>query len=254
VVGNSREPEDDARAGEVARPVAVPRRPGANLSLAVALAFVAGCVDAVCFDRVFAVFPANQSGNAVLLGIAAGHGVGSDAWRPAVAIVGFGIGVAAAIVLGSRVQRRWRPELLLALEILLLVPIAVVLLDEAHPAAQLGGVASGVLLVLTTGAMGLQTEVIGRVTGVAVATTYQSGAIVRIAEAAARRVSPEARHPAVVRGLAILVVVLAAYVIGAAAGSGMGSWGGALWVPIAVLVACAVLLTATSSSPPGSDG
>ena len=218
------------------------------LSLAVALAFVAGCVDAICFDRVFEVFPANQSGNAVLLGIALGHGRGGDAWRPAVAILGFAVGVAVAIVLGSRVRHRRRAELLIGIELGLLAPVAIVVLSDAHPAATLSGIASGLLLVLTAGAMGLQTEVIGRVAGTAVATTYQTGAITRIAEAVTRRAPGDPGHPAVERGLAILVCVLVAYVGGAAAGAGMSDWGGSLLVPMGVLVACEVALVATSRS------
>jgi uncharacterized membrane protein YoaK (UPF0700 family) len=226
--------------------------PVAYLTLAVALAFVAGCVDAIGFGRVFDVFPANQSGNAVVLGIALGHGDWGGAWRPAVAIVGFGLGVALAIVLGSRVPRRRRPELLVALEILLLGPMAVVVLQDAHPRAQLGGVASGLLVLVTALAMGIQTEVIGRVAGIAVATTYQTGAITRIAEAVARRVAPADRHPAVARGLAILVFVLVAYVGGAAAGAGMGAWRGALFVPIAILIVGTLLLTTTAPGYPRS--
>ena len=60
--------------------------------------------------------------------------------------------------------------------------------------------------MLTAGAMGLQTEVIGRVAGTAVATTYQTGAITRIAEAVTRRAPGDPGHPAVERGLAILRV------------------------------------------------
>jgi len=40
--------------------------------LAVMMAVIAGYVDAIGFTRLFAVFPANQSGNAVLLGVAIG--------------------------------------------------------------------------------------------------------------------------------------------------------------------------------------
>jgi uncharacterized membrane protein YoaK (UPF0700 family) len=142
--------------------------------------------------------------------------------------------------------------LLIALEIVLLVPLAVVVLDNAHPQAQLGGVASGLLVLVSAGAMGIQTEVVGRVAGIAVATTYQTGALTRIAEAAARRVAPADRHPAVARGLTVLVFVLVAYVGGAAAGSGMGSWRGSMFVPIAILVVSTFLLAATAPAYPRS--
>jgi uncharacterized membrane protein YoaK (UPF0700 family) len=226
------------------------RRIDANLTIAVGLAFVAGCTDAIGYDRVFAVFPANQSGNAVLLGIALGRGDGGQAWRPAVAIAGFVFGVALGIVLGSRLTTRRRPELLLGLELGLLVPLAVVVLVDPRPSAQLSGITSGILVVLTACAMGLQTEVIGRVAGVAVATTYQTGAITRIAESVARRFAPADGRPGVARGLAVLLCVLVVYVGGAAAGAALGSWRGAGFVPMAVLVAVALLAAVAPAPPP----
>jgi uncharacterized membrane protein YoaK (UPF0700 family) len=211
---------------------------GVLLGVAAVLALVAGYVDAVCFDRIFGVFPANQSGNAVLLGIGLGEGRGGEAWRPAVAIIGFAFGIVLAIVLGSRVRRRHRPALILGSEVLLLVPLTVVLLDTAHPASELSGVASGVLLVLTACAMGLQTEVIRRVAGVGVATTYQSGAIARLAELLAQRATPDAVRPAapIGPGLVVLGLVLVAYIAGAAFGAALGDWRPTMLVPSLVLV------------------
>ena len=206
------------------------------LGVAATLALVAGYVDAICFDGVFDVFPANQSGNAVLLGISIGKGRGGDSWRPAVAIVGFALGVGLAIVLGSRIPHRHRPELLLALEVVMLAPLVVVLLDADHPTATLTGAGAGLLLLLTTAAMGIQTEVIRRVAGVAVATTYQSGAIVRMSELAVRRLVPGAPDDGTLPGVAVLAAVLAAYVAGAAFGAALDGGRGALLVPVAVLV------------------
>ena len=55
---------------------------GWELAVPVALAVVAGFVDAVGFSRVFGVFPANQSGNVIFLGMALGGSPGvPDAWR-----------------------------------------------------------------------------------------------------------------------------------------------------------------------------
>ncbi len=195
----------------------------------------------MCFSRVFDVFPANQSGNAVLLGIGLGRASAVEAWRPAIAILGFGIGVALGIVLGRRVGRPWRAELLVVLELALLAPIAFVVLEVAHPRPELDDVAAAVLLVMTSIAMGLQTEVIGRVAGVGVATTYQSGAIARIAEVAAEPAGTDG--PPGRASLLVLGTVLAAYIAGAALGAALGSWAGALLVPIGILVALAALLT-----------
>jgi uncharacterized membrane protein YoaK (UPF0700 family) len=138
------------------------RRVGAPLAVAAVLALVAGCVDAVGFVRTFDVFPANQSGNAVLLGIGIGRASAVETWRPAVSIVGFAVGAALGIVLGRLLRRPWRAELLLGLEVVLLAPIAVVLVDTAQQRSELDDVAAAVLLFLTSTAMGLQTEVIGQ--------------------------------------------------------------------------------------------
>ena len=72
--------------------------------------------------------------------------------------------------------------------------------------------------------MGVQTEVISHVAGTAVATTYQTGAIARMGEAVSRVLSRTARLREE-RELAVLIVVLAAYVGGAALGAASpGTW------------------------------
>jgi uncharacterized membrane protein YoaK (UPF0700 family) len=228
------------------------RRVGAPLAVAAVLALVAGCVDAVGFVRTFDVFPANQSGNAVLLGIGIGRASAVETWRPAVSIVGFAVGAALGIVLGRLLRRPWRAELLLGLEVVLLAPIAVVLVDTAQPRSELDDVAAAVLLFLTSTAMGLQTEVIGRVASIDVATTYQTGAIARIAEVAANRVRPgeQARRGGTPL-LRVLGTVLVAYVAGAALGAALGDWPGSLLMLLATLgVLIAVLAVTTSRSRP----
>ena len=64
----------------------------------VALTFSAGAVDAVAFLGLH-VFTAVMTGNLVLLGVAIGQGVASNALRGLVAVGGYGIGVVA----GARV-------------------------------------------------------------------------------------------------------------------------------------------------------
>ncbi len=212
--------------------------------MAVTLALVAGCVDAVSFDRIFDVFPANQSGNAVLLGIALGAGELGHAWPPAVAIAGFIAGIVLGVLVGSRVSQLHRPTALLGIESLLLAAVAITLLATEHPGA-IDGPEVAVLLVFASVAMGIQTEVIGRVAGVAVATTYQTGAIARIADMTGSRVARTAPRPEVAGAapLAILVSVLVAYIggaaLGAAAVSALGDRRGAMVVPTVIVVVLA---------------
>ena len=69
--------------------------------LGVMLAMIAGYVDAIGFTRLFEVFPANQSGNAVLLGVAIGDPSWNQGWRPGLSIAMFMVGVAIGVVLGA---------------------------------------------------------------------------------------------------------------------------------------------------------
>lgn len=66
------------------------------------LTAVAGFVDAVAYTRVTGVFPANQSGNLILLGLVVGGTPGAPAARTAGAIAAFAVGVvvAALVALG----------------------------------------------------------------------------------------------------------------------------------------------------------
>ncbi|HYN72547.1 MAG TPA: DUF1275 family protein, partial [Nakamurella sp.] len=88
-----------------------------ELAVPVALAVVAGFVDAVGFSRVFGVFPANQSGNVIFLGMAVGGSPGvPPAWRSGLAIVSFAVGTAVGLVISRRISARRRHSVLLGVE------------------------------------------------------------------------------------------------------------------------------------------
>jgi uncharacterized membrane protein YoaK (UPF0700 family) len=76
----------------VSKRTPISNRRHAALSVS-ALAFAAGGVDAGVYLGLGHAFPANMTGNTVLLAIAAARGAGSDALRSAVALGGFSIGV-----------------------------------------------------------------------------------------------------------------------------------------------------------------
>jgi len=223
-------------------PSAVIRTGALPLAASVVLGAVAGFVDAVSFGRLFEVFPANQSGNAVLLGIGLGDAAGAEIWRPAAAMVGYALGVIAAVVL-----RRWggvrRPgRLLIGVEVILLAIVVGVVGSLVAVDEPLGGLGGATLLLLTAGAMGLQTEVIRTHAGVALSTTYQTGALTTMAErvvAASEGGADERR--ASVAPLTILAVVLVGYIGGAAIGARLADdWGWALVVPVVALAALAI--------------
>jgi uncharacterized membrane protein YoaK (UPF0700 family) len=210
------------------------------LVVAVLLAGITGFVDAVAFDRFLGVFPANQSGNAAFLGMAIGGSSVSTVWRPATAMVGFALGVAV----GQLVRQRGRgPHLgawLLVCELALFVAV-IVIVGPIERVSLIGGAEGVVLIVLTSMAMGVQTEVIRRVAGTAVATTYQTGAIARMGEAVSRVLSRTARLREE-REVVVLLLVLAAYVGGAALGAAApGVWRWSMIVAATMVGALAAL-------------
>jgi uncharacterized membrane protein YoaK (UPF0700 family) len=210
------------------------------LAVAVLLAGITGFVDAVAFERFLGVFPANQSGNAVFLGMAIGGSRVSTEWRPATAMVGFALGIVVGELLRRRVRGPRVGAWLLAGELALFLAVIAIAgpIDRVH---LIGGIKGFVLIVLTSMAMGVQTEVIRHVAGTAVATTYQTGAIARMGEAVSRVVSRTARLREE-REVVVLLVVLAAYVGGAAVGAASpGEWSWSMALAAAVVAALALL-------------
>jgi uncharacterized membrane protein YoaK (UPF0700 family) len=215
--------------------VQVERRLPVAGSVAVVLTAAAGAADAICFAALFGVFPANQSGNAVLLGIALGHPEAGDAWRPALAMVGFTTGIVLAAVARRRLGADRAPTALLVSVAVLLAAVATGAGDLAGATAPRPGLGGAVLLAAASVAMGLHTEVVRQRAGVAITTTYQTGAIVRIGESLTTATDPQARTR-----LAVLAALLAAYVCGAAIGAAaLGRWGMALWGVVAAVVVLA---------------
>jgi len=223
--------------------------------LAVMMAVIAGYVDAIGFTRLFAVFPANQSGNAVLLGVAIGDPSWDQGWRPGVSMVAFVLGVAVGFALGARLGDTRRTPVLLAIEGVLLVVFAALAGNVKGDVAPLGGAREVVLLVVSSIAMGVETDVVRRVAGVPVYTTFQTGTIARLAETGAEEVEHAlgvhgvpAPPPDGRRVLAVLGAVIGGYIVGSAIGAAIVSgWGYALWVPAIVCVAL-VFVTATRSN------
>ncbi len=210
------------------------------LALSVVLAAITGYVDAVGFASLLAVFPANQSGNMVFLGMAIGGHGPTPGWRTTASIVCFGIGAAVGFVAGRRIGNRYRGPVLLGSEMLVLLMVVIIAgpIVVDHPTRGFAGFS---VVALTSLAMGVQTEAIRHVAGVAVTTTYESGALVRVGEmvSAPFRQGREARYA---KHLVVLGTVIISYVGGAAIGATpLGQWEWSLLVPCAVL---AVLVTA----------
>ena len=214
------------------------------------LAVTAGFVDAVGFLHLFGAFPANQSGNLVLLGMALASPIPPPAWVSATSIFGFVLGTAGAAWIASRLQPAIRRRVLLAIELVLLVGLAVANAAVAPDRSPLTGATLGALLLVAAVAMGVQTEAIRRAAGVAIATTYETGAVARIGEALAAP-EPGDRRPFRAGTAVVLAAMVACYVGGAAVGAGpLGEGRAGLVVPC--LAVGAVLVAAWAGGEPDS--
>jgi len=218
------------------------------LALACVLAAVAGFIDAFVYQNVTPVFVANMSGNLIRLGMFAGDGERAPALAAGVAVLVFVGAVVASTMHHDRQLGRAalvRPNRLLAMEaaILLLLPLLLMVGDVGFSATPTSR--QYPVLVLGALAMGIQTAALRRVGQVAVATTYGTGALVRIGEKLALGVRGADRaedHRRRVT-IAVLVVVVACYVAGAAVAATAGS--SAPWVllfPGSVVAAAALAL------------
>jgi len=215
------------------------RRARWDLPVPVTLAAIAGFVDAVGFSRIFGVFPANQSGNVIFLGMAVGGSPDvPPAWRSGLAIVSFAVGTAVGLVVSRRVSARRRHSVLLAVEFALLSALAVVA-GPIRTDLVMDGPLSAVLLVLAGVAMGVQTDVISRLAGVGMSTTYQTGALTHIAQAVVGLVDrgfAQTPRRAPRLSLGVLSAVFGAYLLGAVVGAGPGRSSWALYVPPVVVL------------------
>jgi uncharacterized membrane protein YoaK (UPF0700 family) len=148
------------------------------------LAVAAAGTDAVSYLGLDEVFPANMTGNTVLLGIGIATGQFGHAARSALALAGFVLG--AGIAGASGAPRGWtravRASLLAEFGLLAAAGCWwVTLCGDAR-----GGTRYG-LIALVSLAMGLQSGAIGR-TALGVSTTYITGTWTAVSGWAARRV------------------------------------------------------------------
>lgn len=220
--------------------------PSGPLTLAAVLAVVAGLVDAHVYVHVTPVFVANMSGNLVHLGIFAGLGSWRAAVGSTVAIVSFLLGVVAAVIHHDRrLRRRGRvgADSLLGVEAALVLLLPVLLWASGAGFSAEPQLVDYPILIVAAFAMGLQAAAIRRVGEIAVATTYGTGAIVRIGEKlalAARRADRATDHRRRFT-IAVLIVVLMSYVTGAAIATLIG---GGTWILVVAGLVLAVLSVA----------
>ena len=221
--------------------------PSGPLKLAVVLAVVAGFIDAHMYVHVTPVFVANMSGNLIHLGIFAGLGQWREAVASAVALIAFLLGVVTAVShLDHRLRRRGQvsPGSLLAVEAALVLTLPALRVAGGSGVSAEPKLAVYPILIVAAFAMGLQAAALRRVGEIAVATTYGTGAIVRIAEKLALAARQAARPTPHRRSatIAVLVVVLVSYAGGAALAALIGGGAWVLLIPGSVLAVTALIV------------
>jgi uncharacterized membrane protein YoaK (UPF0700 family) len=144
----------------------------------IAMTFVAGCVDGISYLGLDRVLTANMTGNAVLLGLAIGQTRGLRVLNSAVALAGFGLGVAfgARLVDPGRDRLVWSPRLTrtLAVELALLAAFSAVWWASGPKPL---GLAHAGLIALSSMAMGVQSAAARRCAVSGVSTTYITGTL-----------------------------------------------------------------------------
>jgi uncharacterized membrane protein YoaK (UPF0700 family) len=184
--------------------------------LLAALTMVSGCTDAISYLGLGHVFPANMTGNTVLLGIGLATADPGAATRSATALGAFLVGAAA--VGAALPQRVGRGALhaVLGVEAVLLTALCGGWLaaGAGHPA----GAVRYALIGLAGATMGVQSAVV-RTLGVPVATTYITGTWTALSAGVGARLRrrPDDRDD---RSLAVQAVVVVTY-LGTACGAAL---------------------------------
>jgi uncharacterized membrane protein YoaK (UPF0700 family) len=139
--------------------------------LLLGLAFAGGSVDASTYLSIGHAFPANMTGNTVLIALAAVRGAGSDALRSGLALGGFCIGVTAGTALLR--NRRRRPEKAVLIFGLEAAALIVLLLWWAL----IGSQPRYALIAVAAVAMGAQSTAVRFSHVGGVSTTYVTGTL-----------------------------------------------------------------------------
>lgn len=201
--------------------------------LVLALAGVAGFVDAVGLLTLSGLFTAHMSGNTARLGVELGEGRLAAALPLGFAVVAFGLGVmlgAACERAGGAAGLTWTLVLEAVLLAALMIYGGIVVGDRSTAHSIAGFYIPAALAVL---AMGTQASSVPRRHGRALRTIYISGVLTSLGRALVRREN----EPGLFAGIAAL------YLTGAVAGA-LGHTLAALWslaLPIAVLCVAGAL-------------
>ncbi len=186
------------------------------IGLAVALAALAGFVDAIAFTRLGGYFVSFMSGNSTRLGVGAALADGTALLAGAL-ILAFVAGVMVATVIARRFA--WRRK----------VAVLEAVTATLGLAALLWMVAPGPLpLLLVAAAMGMENGVFARDGEVAIGVSYMTGSLVRMAQRLAGALMGDADRWAFAPHLGLWLGFAIGVVLGARVG--VGTPDAALWI------------------------
>jgi uncharacterized membrane protein YoaK (UPF0700 family) len=208
------------------------------------LALAAGSLDAISYLRV-GVFPANMTGNTVLLAVAVAREHGERAAHSATALGGFGLGVAVGVGLMPRLGGAWPRSAMPAL----LLETAILALLAVESIAGVAGLRYEEI-ALAAVAMGAQSSAVRSSHVSGVTTTYMTGTYMNAIARAVNRlrgVPPTREAPPGLPGAAWVT-----YAIGAlAAGVAEKAWhADSILIPLVIV---AVITAAATRSPKRED-
>lgn len=227
------------------------RSPQLFCSLLLALAAIAGYVDAAGFVLFDNVFVANMTGNSVMLGIAVVTGRTETTVRAALALVGFLIGSAIGTLLTDRATHSGRTESW-PVSVTQAILVEAVLLGAVALGWTFGLFAPAVLVFVLGVTMGLQSAAARKLAVPAVSTVVLTSTLT----AFVARLIRQLRHLRTTERAAIephksagiLLGVWIAYVSGAAAGSAMVLLGQRWAFTLPAVLAAAIAAVAALAS------
>jgi uncharacterized membrane protein YoaK (UPF0700 family) len=188
-------------------------QPRARNALLLTLTVAAGSADAVSYLGLGHVFTANMTGNLVLLGVAIGQRQIAGSLRSVIAFAGFAIGV----LVGSRATARATGDAVWPISVTVVFAAELSLLVAFTAVWEIAGdrlstLVLDALILLSAGAMGMQTAAARRLNVAGVTTTFVTGTLASLITEFASVGSDWARSK---RWAATIVCI----VIGAAAGA-----------------------------------
>ncbi len=211
------------------------RSPGILGSLL--LAATAACCDTVSYLGLGKVFPANMTGNTVLLSIGIVSGDYARVERSGVALAGFVVAAAATAMARSLVRLRH----IALVEVALLAAASAWWISGTHHAT---GDRRLALIGLLGLAMGAQSAVVAEL-GSAVSTTFITGNWTAVSRAFGRWVrrgaTPDEPQPRAWRRTAVLASYFASALIAGILNQATGPWA-VLMAPVCLGAACVVIV------------